>query len=89
MRTEEKKIQIKMLVKDMLNDSFLEQIKTVDKVLNSGAIDIDSWNEEDKPMLIPRAIATAILAAELRQFEARATIYKEVKKIIRNILYFI
>ena len=40
---ESKRDKIKALVVEMLNNSHEAMIKNIDKALNSGAIDIDSW----------------------------------------------
>lgn len=84
---ETKKEKIKALVTEMLNESHEAMIKNIDKVLNSGAIDINSWDEK---MVLPKTITTAILQKESIQRDGRGTIYeKQVKKEVRNILYFI
>jgi hypothetical protein len=36
----------------------------IDAALNSGAIEIDSWQEDDSPMVLPKIIITAILENE-------------------------
>ena len=90
MKTEEKKNNIKLLAEDMLKESFNDMIKKVEKVLNSGAIDIDSWDKNNKPMIIPKCIVTAILQDELTQYEGKGTSFeKQIKKEVKNIRYFI
>ena len=75
---ENKKEQIKALVTEMLDESHEAMIKNIDKVLNSGAIDIDGWDEK---MILPKTIITAILQKESIQRDGRGTSYeKQVKK---------
>lgn len=90
MNTEEKKDRIRELVIDMLNDSHAAMIGKVDKVLKSRAINIDSWDEEINPMIIPKCIITAILQNESHQYEGKGTSFeKQVKKEVKNINYFL
>ena len=88
--TGDKKDKIKSLVTDMLQESYEAMLKKVDKVLNSGAIDIDSWEESRNPMILPKCIVTAILQNESTQYEGKGTSFeKDVKKEVRNIRYFL
>ena len=90
MTTQEKKNKIKSLAEDMLKESFDAMIKKVEKALNSGAIDVDSWNENNRPMFLPKCIVTAILQNESTQYEAKGTSFeKQVKKEVKNIRYFL
>ena len=87
---ESNKSKIAELVKDMLNESHESMLKKIDKVLNSGAIDIESWDENKKPMILPKCIVTAILQNESTQYEGKGTSYeKQVKKEVKNIRYFL
>ena len=90
MTTQEKKNKIKSLSEDMLKESFDDMIKKVEKALNSGAIDVDSWDENYNPMILPRCIVTAILQDESTQYEAKGTSFeKEIKKEAKNIRYYL
>ena len=90
MTTQEKKNKIKSLTEDMLKESFDDMIKKVEKALNSGAIDIDSWDENNNPMILPRCIITAILQDESTQYEGKGTSFeKQVKKEVKNIRYYL
>lgn len=90
MTTKDKRNKIKSLVTDMLNESHEAMIKKIDKALNSGAIDVDGWDESNNPMILPKCIVTAILQNESTQYEAKGTAFeKEVKKEVRNIRYFL
>lgn len=84
------KQKVKELVKDMLIESHKKALKSIDKVLNSGCIDIDSWDQKNAPMVLPKTILTAILEDEARQYTARGTSYeKQIKKEVKNIQYFL
>lgn len=86
----EKQEKIKSLVSDMLQESFNSMLKNVDRVLNSGAIDVDGWDEKINSMILPKCIATAILQRESEQYEGKGTSFeKQVKKEVKNIRYFI
>ena len=90
MTTQEKKNKIKSLAEDMLKESFDAMIKKVEKALNSGAIDIDSWDENNNPMILPKCIVTAILQDESTQYEGKGTSFeKQVKKEVQNIRYYL
>lgn len=84
------KEQIAELVKEMLNQSHKVMLKKIDKVLNSGCVDTETWNKYGSPMILPRCIIVAILQDESTQYEAKGTSFeKEMKKEIRNIRYFL
>ena len=90
MTTQEKKNKIKSLAEDMLKESFDAMIKKVEKALNSGAIDVDSWGENNNPMILPKCIVTAILQDESTQYEGKGTSFeKQVKKEVQNIRYYL
>lgn len=87
---ENSKRKIKSLVEDMLNESHEAMIKKIDKVLNSGYVDVDGWDENHNPMILPKCIVTAILQNESKQYEGKGTSFeKEIKKEVKNIKYFI
>jgi len=89
MTTQEKKNKIKSLAEDLLKESFDNMIKKVEKALNSGAIDVNSWNE-NTPMILPKCIVTAILQDESMQYEGKGTSFeKQIKKEVKNIRYFL
>jgi len=85
-----KREKIKQLVIDMLNDSHKAMIEKVEKALNSGAVDIENWDEKNAPMILPKCIIMALLESESTQYDGRGTSYeKRIKKEVRNIRYFI
>ncbi len=85
-----KQEKIKSLVEEMLTDSYESMKKNIDKVLKSGAIDIDGWDKKNSPMILPKCIVTAILQNEATQYEGKGTSFeKQVKKEAQNIRYFL
>ena len=90
MNTSEKKEKVKSLVSDMLKESYESMISKIDKALNSGAIDIDNWDEKNSPMILPKCIVTALLEQESTQYAGSGTSFeKEIKKEVKNIRYFL
>ena len=86
----EKKTKIKNLVKNMLIESHRKALENIDKAINSGVIDIDNWDEENAPMVLPKTILTAILENESVQYNGRGTVHeKRVKKEVKKIRYFL
>jgi hypothetical protein len=84
------KQKIKGLVKDMLIESHKKALESIDKALDSGCVDIDGWDEETSPMILPKCIVTAILQNESTQYDAKGTSFeKQIKKEVRNIRYFL
>lgn len=81
---------IKKLASEMISESTGEMLKKLDRVLESGCVDIDGWDESNAPMVLPKSIIAAILQSESFQYEGRGTSYeKRIKKEIKNIRYFI
>jgi hypothetical protein len=90
MKTQSKKDKIKSLVSDMLKVSHEDMIRNIDKALNSGAIDIDAWDESKNPMILPKCIVTALLEQESTQYDGTGTSFeKQIRKEVKNIRYFI
>lgn len=87
---ETKRDKIKGLVVNLLNQSHEEMYWKIDAALNSGAIDIDSWEEDDSPMILPKIIITAILENESTQYQGKGTSFeKKIKKEVKNLRYFL
>ena len=85
-----KKNKIKKLVKEMLINSNYEMLKKIDKALNSGAVDVESWDENNNSMILPKIILIAILENEADQYKATGTVFEnEVKKGVRYLRYMI
>ena len=90
MTTKQKKAKIKKLAAEMLKDSHKNALANIDRALNSGAIDIDAWDENNGKMLIPKAIVIAILEKEKWQYSPHNTGHeKTVNKQVKNIGYFL
>lgn len=90
MTDESKKEEIKLLVKEMLLDSYEAMTKKVERAVNSGAFSLEDWEKNNAPMIIPKCIVAALLEQESQQYEGRGTgREKQIKKQIRNIRYFI
>lgn len=84
------KEKIKNLVIEMLNESLTDINKKLDHVLNSGAVDVEGWDEKTAPMITPKTILAALLENEAAQYYAKGTSFeKQVKKEIKNIKYFL
>lgn len=85
-----KKKLIKVLTKDILKQSFKAMEAKIDRALNSGALDIESWDKDNAPMILPKIIVTAILKNESKQYEGKGTMYeKKVKKESENLIHFL
>ena len=51
---------------------------------------MEQWDANITPMIIPKSIVIAILIDESKQYDASGTsYYKEIKKNVKNIGYFI
>lgn len=88
--TKNNKEKIAELVKDMLNKSHETMVDKINKALNSGAVDVDEWDESNNPMILPKCILIAILQDEATQYEAKGTSFeKQVKNEVKNIRYFL
>jgi len=84
------KAKIKALVIEMLNASQENMISNIDKILKSGCIDTEGWDENINPRLLPNCITAALLQDEATQYDGKGTSFeKYVKKEIANIRLFI
>jgi len=85
-----KKKVIRSIVVDMLHESHTAMIDKLDKVLNSGCIDVDGWDPEHAKMILPKTIVTALLKDESTQRDGKGTSFeKKMAKDVKNILLFI
>ncbi len=88
--TEEKKLQIETLVEEMLEDSHKWMKERLTKVLDSSAIDIEGWQVDNNPMILPKTIVASLLEREAEQYKGFGTRFeRQIKKAIKNIRYFI
>jgi hypothetical protein len=90
MNTTEKKEKIKSLVLEMLEISNQKMINNIEKVFNSGSIDVDEWDETNGRMVLPKCIVRALLENATYEYEGRGTgMEKKLKKEVENIKYFL
>lgn len=90
MTSAEKKQKIKERALNLLKQSIEAAEKNIDKALNCGAINIDEWDENSNPQILPKCIVVAILKEEADQHSAAGTSFeKQVKKEAKNIGLFI
>lgn len=90
MTTDEKKLEIKTRVQHMLDESYHDMLNKIDKVLNSGAIDVAAWDPKSEPMIVPRIIVTALMESESGEWAAKGTSYeKRIRKGANNIKCFV
>ena len=83
---DQKKEKIKEFTTEILAELFIIMHKQVEDVINSGVIDVEEWDENYAPMVVPKTIVTALLEQNSTQYDARGTSYhKEVKKLVRII----
>ena len=88
MKTNKEKVSD--ITNELLDTAIPHIREYIEKAINSGAIDIDSWDENYAPMIIPKTILIASLQAEAEQYQAYGTKYeKEIKKDLKNLKYFL
>lgn len=85
-----KKEKIKSLVAEMLKDSYEAMLKKIDTAIDSGAVNINDWDEKNAPMILPKCIVMAIMERENLQYSGRGTGYeKQIKKQVNSIRYYL
>lgn len=90
METQEKREKIKSLVCEMLNESQMAMMKKIDRALDSGAINIEGWDDKNGFMILPKCIVMALLESESAQYDGKGTSFeRKVKKDVKNIRHFI
>lgn len=72
-------------------DLHIEDIRErINRVVNSGCIDVDNWNDNINPMLLPKAILSAIYSDYAESISGKGTCFeKSQKKEINNIKLFL
>ena len=84
------KEKIEELALSTLDIAIQNMKKQVKRAIDSGALNIDDWDINVNPMILPKIIVKAILEDEATQYEARGTAFeKEVKKEVKNLKLFI
>jgi hypothetical protein len=77
---------IEILVNEMLDDAFNAIKKKVTKAINSGGLDVDSWDENVNKMILPKTIVIALLEDEAEQYKGKGTSFeKKVAKDVKNV----
>lgn len=85
-----KQEKIRAHVVDMLEMSYNAMLKKVDRAINCGFFDIEAWDENDAPMILPKIIVTAILQDEGGQYSGKGTKYeKKVKRDANKLQIFL
>lgn len=88
---ETKKEKLKKLTNEVLKGAYEAMLAQVDKCIESGALDIDSWDpDKDGFMLLPKIITVALMDIERDQYTARGTSHDRfVRKQISNLKYYL
>lgn len=84
-----KKAIIEVHVEDLIEQSVQAMKRNLQKVFRSGCIDIEGYDEKANPMILPKAIITALLLEESTQYTAPPSQEKAFKKEVKNIGYHI
>lgn len=88
-RRQKEKI-VRQIVWFMIRESAAHAQSRVTEAIKSGAINIDDYDPVCAPMVLPKTITAALLQAEIRPLLGTGTKYeKQVKKDIKNLLYFL
>lgn len=90
--TENKKQTIEDLTKGIIsfNTDNNEITQLIKKAVNSGALDIEGWEPDQNPMILPKIIAIAILENIAEGLKGKGTSFeKQVKKEVKNLKCFI
>jgi len=84
------KSKIEALCIEMLADHVKAMESKIKEALDSGALDLNEWDENHSKMVIPKMIIAACLDSEKYQYMGRGTSSeKKVKKGVKNLRYFI
>lgn len=90
MTIEEKKAKIELLANELLKCSVENIQQSIKKAIECSGVDIESWDEDSGPMILPKAILIATIENEARQYYCTGTSFeKKVKKDVKNIKLFI
>lgn len=90
MTIEEKKAKIELLANEMLKCSIENIQKSIKRAIECSGVDIESWDENSGPMILPKTILVATIENEARQYYGRGTSFeRQIKKDVANIKMFI
>lgn len=88
--TEIKKVDLEIFTSRLLKNSFDEMFDEVKKAINSGAIDIEQWDQNVNPMILPKIILVALLENEAERNYGKGTSFeKQIKKEVKNLKLFL
>lgn len=86
----DKQTKIAKLTEEILTDSLELMKKDITRAINSGALEIDEWDENSIPMIIPKIIAVRLLEKSAEGLKGKGTSFeKHIKKEVKNLSYFI
>ena len=87
----EKKDAIKKHINNMLKDLMNTYIpRKIDIALKCGVLDIDSWEPDITPMIIPKTILVAALNGAADQYYPHGCgVEKQVKRDVKNLGFYI
>lgn len=88
MSEEAKKTIIREHVENTINNAVKAMKENLERVLKSGCIDIEGYDENINPMVLPKAIVTALLEEEASQLTPFSK-NKEFEENRKNIKHFI
>jgi hypothetical protein len=85
------KSDLKKIIVEMLEESNKSMIKKIDRLLDWGVVDVESWGElEYGKMILPKCIIMALLINESDQYSAKGTSFeKESKKQVKNLIRYL
>ena len=82
----DKKIKIHNLTEKLLNDSYVAMQQNIYKAINSGVLDIESWDETKNPTVIPKIIVITLLEKEAEHYNSISFYYhKHIETEIQNL----
>jgi len=85
-----KKTKIKRITNKLLKDSIPHMKDLIKKALDSGALDLEKWDEKLNHMIIPKSIFIAVLKVTADQYSSIGTSFeKEMTKDINNLKCFL
>lgn len=88
MTTEEKKKKLKSDVEELIGHCYKWALDDVERAVNSGSIDIESWDQNT--LVLPKIITTAIMQKVSRQYAGLGTRHENrIKNEVKNIQYFL
>lgn len=85
-----KELAIAALCSELLKDSIERMNESIIKAINSGAIDIESWDPVNNRYMLPKTIIMAVLENEVYRHSPIGTSFdKQMNKEVKNIKLFL